>query len=85
MNLTLIAAIWMGGAVLLVPLAGFTARFGLKPLLDSVARMRAAERAARVEPELDARFAALEHRMRDLTRAVDRLAAESGAGHAVAS
>ncbi len=81
-DLTLITAIWMGGSVLLVPLAGLTARYGLKPLLDSVARMRAADRSAGNEAELDVRFAAVERRLRDLAQSVDRLAAESRGEHA---
>lgn len=84
-DLTTLAALWIGCAVLLVPLAGLTARFGFKPLLEAVSRMRAADRRARAEAELDVRFAALEQHLRDLTRAVDRLAAESQRGHAVAS
>lgn len=84
-DLTMIAAIWMGAALLMVPLVGLTARFGFKPLLDSVARMRASDRATRDQAEQDARYAALERRVRELTRAVDRLNAESRREHAVVS
>jgi hypothetical protein len=75
-DLTALAAIWMGGSVILVPLAGITARYGIRPLLDSVARLRAA--GARPETEaLEGRFEALERGLEDLARAVDRLAEES--------
>lgn len=75
-DLTALAAIWMGGSVILVPLAGLTARYGIRPLLDSVARLRAA--GTRPETEaLEGRFAALERGLDDLARAVDRLADES--------
>ncbi len=75
-DLTLITAIWMGGSVLLVPLAGLTARFGLKPLLESVARVRAAGREAQGGAEAQARFDALEARLAELAAAVERLASE---------
>ncbi len=74
-NLTVLAALWMGGSVLLVPLAGLTARFGLKPVLDSVARVRAAGRGDFAA--LERRFEVLERGLDELTRAVDRLADES--------
>lgn len=80
-DLTSIAAIWMGGSVLLVPLAGLTARFGIMPLLDSVARLRAAGRAGEAP---DTRLEALERRLAELARAVDRLAEESRRGRAAA-
>jgi hypothetical protein len=68
---------WIVAVVALVPLAGLTARFGLKPVLDSVARLRAAGRGA---PEMDERFTRLEEQIRALAGAVDRLAegGESG-------
>lgn len=82
LDLTSIAAIWMGGSVLMVALAGLTARFGLVPLLDSVARLRAAGRAQAAAP--DARLEALERRLAELARAVDRAAEEAHRGRAAA-
>jgi hypothetical protein len=82
-DLTALAAIWMGGSVILVPLAGLTARYGIRPLLDSVARLRAAGGRGEAEA-LEGRFAALERGMDDLARAVDRLAEESRSGRAAA-
>lgn len=81
-DLTTLAAIWMGGSALLVPLAGLTARFGLRPLVDSVARMRAARPAD--DAGMQTRFEALERRMEEMARAVDRLADESRRGRAAA-
>jgi hypothetical protein len=63
--------VWIVAVVALVPLAGLTARFGLKPVLDSVARLRAAGRGPR---ETDERYAHLEEQIRALAGAVDRLA-----------
>lgn len=82
-DLTALAAIWMGGSVILVPLAGLTARYGIRPLLDSVARLRAAGHRGDAEA-LEGRFAALERGLDDLSRAVDRLAEESRRGRAAA-
>lgn len=82
LDLTSLAAIWMGGSALLVPLAGLTARWGLRPLVDSVARMRAA--GARGDAGLEARFAELERKLEETVRALDRLADESRSGRAAA-
>ena len=82
-DLTAISAIWMGGSVLLVPLAGLTARFGIKPLLDSVARVRAAGHGGEAA-DLEARFDAMERGLRDLARSVERLSEESRRGRAAA-
>ena len=59
--LTSALTIWIVAVVALVPLAGLTARFGLKPVLDSVARLRAAGRGAH---ETDERYARLEEQIR---------------------
>lgn len=72
--------VWIVAVVALVPLAGLTARFGLKPVLDSVARLRAAGRGA---PDADERFTRMEEQMRALAGAVDRLSEQlEGAGPA---
>jgi hypothetical protein len=42
-NLTAPLAILMTGLVILVPLLGLTLRFALKPLIESVARLRSAD------------------------------------------
>ncbi len=54
-DLTTIIAIWMAGSILLILTLALAARFALKPLLDSVARLR----EARVS-ELERRFTRLE-------------------------
>ncbi|CAN5210418.1 hypothetical protein BH24GEM2_BH24GEM2_12400 [soil metagenome] len=50
-----IVAIWMAGSILLIFALALAARFALKPVLDSVARLR----EARVS-ELERRFTRLE-------------------------
>ncbi len=56
-DLTTIVAIWMAGSILLVLALALAARFAVKPVLDSVARLR----EARVS-ELERRFTRLERR-----------------------
>jgi hypothetical protein len=69
LDLTALFTLWIAAVLLLLPLGAFAARFGLRPVLDAVARVRAAGRAALVA-ELEARFARVEGQMRDLTAAV---------------
>lgn len=73
MEMTTVALAWIAGSVLIVPLTGITARFGLRPLVDAVARLR---RAGRDDDDGDGDGAteALEERVEALARAVERLA-----------
>ena len=57
-DLTGIVAVVMGLLVVLIPVAGLTARFALKPIAEAVARMREAQGSQR-ELELMARRVAL--------------------------
>jgi len=79
-DLTTIAAIWMGGVVLLVPLVGLVARFAVAPLLDSVARLRRAG-SAPADAELSERFDRLELELARLAGAVQRLSERETAGY----
>ena len=63
--------VWIAGVLLLMPVAAVSARIGLKPVLDAVARLRAAGRG---EAGLEARFDTLEEQLRGLSGAVERLA-----------
>lgn len=83
LNLTAVVAIWMGAVIVLVPLIGLMARFGIAPVIDAIARMRAAGRpAGGSSPVVDARFAGLEERMLELARAVERLQEADADRHA---
>lgn len=57
-DLTAVVAVWMAGSILLVLALALAARFAVKPVLDSVARIR----EARVS-ELERRFTRLERRV----------------------
>lgn len=70
-DLATVALAWITGAVLLVPLTGLTARFGLRPLVGAVTRMRRAGGSAETE--------ALEERVDALAAEVARLAARVNA------
>ncbi|HYJ78070.1 MAG TPA: hypothetical protein VEW03_00510 [Longimicrobiaceae bacterium] len=69
-DVTAMLAIWIAGVLLLVPVLGLAARLGLRPVLDSVARVRAAGRA---DPEAEERLTGLEDQFRALAGAVERL------------
>lgn len=68
LDLTLIAIAWLESALLMLPLLAFTARFGLVPLVDAVAELRAAG-CARRDPALERRLATLELRLAELSPA----------------
>lgn len=78
-DVTEVAAIWMGGLLLLVPLLGLTLRFAVKPLLDSVARLREAGAAAASEAisELDLRLALVEQQIQPPVAAAENGSFES--------
>lgn len=84
-DLTTVVAIWMMGVIVLVPLLVLMARYGIAPVIEAVARMRAAGSAAGggVDGEaMDGRFARLEERVTELTRSVARLEAAESERHA---
>jgi hypothetical protein len=67
-ELATVALAWIAGSVLIVPLTGLAARFGLCPLVLAVARLRAAGR------EDDGAPSGLEEEVAGLAAAVERLA-----------
>ena len=70
-DITLIAALWLGSSVLMLPLLAFTARFGLVPLVEAVADLRAAGRTPR-SAALERRVAGLERTLAELASATSR-------------
>jgi hypothetical protein len=64
-----LAGVVMGTLIVLIPVAGITARFALKPIVESLA-------LARQTPQADERLAALESRMALLENVVDGTEAE---------
>jgi hypothetical protein len=49
LDLTMLAAIWMASAVVMVPLLGLTIRFAIVPLLEAITRARQVELEMRLE------------------------------------
>lgn len=64
-----LAGVIMGTLIILVPVAGITARFALKPIVESLA-------LARQTPQTDERLASLESRMTLLENQMDGTEAE---------
>ncbi len=62
-------------AIFLIPSLGLTARFALKPIVESVLRLRdALDRERATAAVQDPRFTALQQEVVDLRETVDRLA-----------
>lgn len=60
LNFTAIAIAWLASSLVALPLLAFTARYGLVPLVESVAVARAAGQAPRSAAGLEQRLAVLE-------------------------
>ncbi|MEX2582381.1 MAG: hypothetical protein WD766_03865 [Gemmatimonadota bacterium] len=63
-----IIAILVGGTVVIIPLLGLTARFALKPLVESWSRFREAPIADERERVLDRRISLLEDQVQILEK-----------------
>ncbi len=72
-DVTAIVAIVMGILIVLIPIAGFTARFALKPIVEAIARMREVEGRNQELSLLDKRVALLEQQMQNMEGMVERL------------
>lgn len=71
-----ILAILTGGLILLIPVAGLTARFALKPIVEAIARMREGQTGAsgREFAVMEKRVALLEQQVQTMEVELDRLA-----------
>jgi hypothetical protein len=79
-DLTAIVAVIMGMLVVLIPIAGFTARFAIRPITEAVARMREGGADKQVIEMLERRLALLEQEVHsldgvrdDMTRLIEEL------------
>ncbi len=73
-DLTAIVAVIMGVSIILIPVAGITARFALKPLVESLAHIfqgRSTDEAVKI---LERRMALLEQQMEGMDQTLHRLA-----------
>jgi hypothetical protein len=75
-DITAVAAIWIGGVLLLVPLLALLLRFGVIPLIGTIAEFRRGR--AEDQDLLKARIDALEDRLRRIESR--RIVEERGVG-----
>ena len=68
-----VLAIIMGTLMLLVPIAGLTARFALKPIVEAVVRLRQAPGAADHLALIEQRMALMEQQLANTESDVGRL------------
>jgi hypothetical protein len=68
-----ITAIVLGSLVVLIPVAGLTARFALKPVLEAFARYREVQGEGQKVHLLEQRLALLEEQMHSQDRSLSRL------------
>ena len=72
-----ILAILVGGTAVLVPIVGITARFALKPVIDTYLRARESVGSEQRLALTEQRLALVEEQLHMLEREQERLAAES--------
>ncbi len=68
-----LAGVIMGTLIVLIPVAGLTARFALKPIVEAVARMRQTQGAAEHLALLEQRVALMEQQQANTESDVGRL------------
>ncbi|MBV9774614.1 MAG: hypothetical protein JO040_11725 [Gemmatimonadetes bacterium] len=76
-DITAIVGIVMGGLCVLIPVAGLTARFALKPIVEALARARELQGQGREAAMLEKRVALLEQQMHNVEGNLDRVLEES--------
>ena len=72
-----IVAILVGGLIILIPIAGITARFALKPIMQAFGQMKASQGADQRTAYLEQRLALLEEQFHMIERDHQRLVEES--------
>ena len=69
-----ITAIVMGSLIVLIPIAGLTARFALKPIMEAIGKAKESQARTAELATLEQRVALLESQYSHLEGSVDRLA-----------
>lgn len=79
-DLTALAGIFFGSLMVLIPIAGLTARFALKPIVESLARLREGSAKTEAIEMLERRMTLLEQEIQmlgsvrdDVTRLIEEL------------
>jgi hypothetical protein len=68
-----LAGVIMGTLIILIPVAGLTARFALKPIVEAVARMRQTQGAPELLALIEQRMALMEQQLANTESDVSRL------------
>ena len=76
-DMTALAGTIGGILIVLVPVAGLTARFALKPIVEAISRVREGQGAGREAAIMEQRIALLEQQIRNLEGNVERLVEDS--------
>jgi hypothetical protein len=66
-NLTAVVAVVMGCLIVLIPIAGFTARFAIKPITEALARARESGSSTEAVAMLERRTALVEQELQHLS------------------
>lgn len=72
-----LAAILVGGVALIIPIAGITARFALKPVVEAFARLKESQGAGDRQSLMEQRVALLEEQLHAMEREQARLIEEA--------
>ena len=72
-----LTAVVMAGLAVLIPIAGFTARFALKPIVEAIAHVRGAEVSDRRTAIMEQRVSLLEEQLHAVGRDHQRLLEEN--------
>ena len=73
-DLTAIVAIMMGSLMFLIPIAGLTARYALKPIVESIARLRDSGSRDEAIALLERRLALVEQEVQSVSNVRDEVA-----------
>lgn len=79
LNTAIIAglAIFLGMMVILIPIAGLTARFALKPLMEALRSYRELQGDNQAQQLIERRMALMEEQMHSMDRSIRELSEES--------
>lgn len=72
-----LAAILVCGTAIIIPVAGITARFALKPVVEAFARLKESQGAGERQALMEQRLALLEEQLHSLEREQARLLDEA--------
>jgi hypothetical protein len=72
-----LTAVVIGGVALLIPIAGLTARFALKPIIEAITTYRGAQLGEERAALMEQRVALLEEQVHAMEREQQRLVEES--------